>query len=56
MKLAFRSVALLAVVFAGVTVIASALGAANLGTAATAGQVAFVGALVALMALEGRRR
>ena len=36
-------------VFAGVTAAAAALGAANLGTAATFGQIAFVLALTALL-------
>jgi hypothetical protein len=45
-----RHVALLAAVFAAVTVLAEALGAANLGTAATFGQLAFVIALTGLLA------
>ncbi len=36
-------------VFAAVTGAAAALGAANLGTAATFGQIAFVGALTAIL-------
>lgn len=48
-----RDIAILAAVFVAVTALASALGAANLGTAATFGQVAFVGVLVALM-VRGR--
>lgn len=39
----------LAGVFLVVTAIAAALGAANLGTAATAGQVAFAAVLVVLL-------
>ena len=45
-----RHVALLAAVFAGATALASALGAANLGTAMTFGQLAFVIALTGLLA------
>jgi hypothetical protein len=41
--------ALLAGVFLGVTLIALALGATNLGTAATFGEIAFAGALVWLL-------
>jgi hypothetical protein len=41
--------ALLAAVFAGVTLVALALGATNLGTALTFGQIAFAGALVWLL-------
>jgi hypothetical protein len=42
-------VAVLAGVFAVVTLIALALGATNLGTAATFGQIAFAGTLVWLL-------
>jgi hypothetical protein len=42
-------VALLAAVFAGVTLLALALGATNLGTAATFGEMAFAGTLVWLL-------
>ena len=48
-----RDIAILAAVFVAVTALASALGAANLGTAATFGQVAFFGTLVTLM-VRGR--
>ena len=41
-----RHLAVLAVVFLAVTAISYALGAANLGTAATFGQLAFVATLV----------
>ncbi len=44
-----RDFAILAAVFLGVTALAEVLGAANLGTAATFGQVAFVVTLVGLM-------
>ena len=40
---------MLAGVFAAVTLLALALGAANLGTAAAFGQIAFAGALVWLL-------
>lgn len=49
-----RNSLLLLAVFAIVTAIASAAGAANLGTAMTFGQVAFALTLVALMLLGGR--
>ncbi len=49
-----RNALLLVAVFAIVTAIASAAGAANLGTAMTFGQVAFAIALVALMLTGGR--
>ena len=45
-----RHVAILATVFAGVTALAQALGAANLGTAATFGQLAFVIVLTGILA------
>jgi hypothetical protein len=48
-------VAVLVVVFAVVTLIASVAGAKNLGTAATFGQVAFGITLVALMLLSPRK-
>ena len=41
-----RGIAFLLAVFVVVTAIAALLGAANLGTAATFGQIAFAGALV----------
>jgi long-subunit fatty acid transport protein len=44
-----RDLALLTILFVLVTAVASALGAANLGTAATFGQIAFVLALTALL-------
>ena len=44
-----RDLAILAAVFLGVTALAEVLGAANLGTAATFGQVAFVVVLVGLL-------
>jgi hypothetical protein len=44
-----RDLALLTVVFAVVTAVASLLGAANLGTAASFGQGAFVLALTGLL-------
>jgi hypothetical protein len=44
-----RDLAILAAVFVAVTAVAEALGAANLGTAATFGQIAFVLVLVALI-------
>jgi hypothetical protein len=44
-----RDVAILIAVFALVTAAAEALGAANVGTAATFGQVAFVGALMVIL-------
>ena len=47
-----RQVALLVAVFAAVTALAEALGAANLGTAMTFGQLAFVVTLTALMATK----
>ena len=40
-----RDVAVLIVVFVAATALAAALGAANLGTAATFGQIAFVAAV-----------
>ena len=40
-----RHLAVLAIIFVATTAVASALGAANLGTAATFGQLAFVVAL-----------
>ncbi len=49
-----RDLTILAVVFAGVTAIADALGAENLGTAATFGQIAFVIVLLVLIT-RGRR-
>jgi hypothetical protein len=45
-----RHAALLAIVFVVVTAVAEALGAANLGTAASFGQLAFVIVLTALLA------
>ncbi len=48
-----RDLGLLALVFVAVTALAEALGAANLGTAATLGQIAFI---VALGAVLVRRR
>ena len=47
-------VALLAAVFVAVTLIVLALGATNLGTAATFGQIAFAGALVWLLLTRPR--
>lgn len=47
-----RVVALLLAVFAVVTAVAELLGAANLGTAMTFGQLAFAGTLVALLVRE----
>jgi hypothetical protein len=44
-----RDLVILAAVFAAATAAASVLGAANLGTAAGFGQIAFVVALVALL-------
>ena len=44
-----RGIAFLLAVFVVVTAIAALLGAANLGTAATFGQIAFAGALVFLL-------
>ena len=44
-----RDLAILAFVFVAVTALAELLGAANLGTAATFGQVAFIGTLLALL-------
>ena len=46
MRRVTREVLALLAVFLGVTAIAALLGAANLGTAATFGQIAFAGALV----------
>jgi hypothetical protein len=48
-----RSAALCLAVFLAVTLIAWALGAANLGTAATFGQLAFV-AMLAYVIIAGR--
>ncbi|MEA2126507.1 MAG: hypothetical protein QOI80_3289 [Solirubrobacteraceae bacterium] len=45
-----RDLTILAVVFVGVTAVAAALGAANLGTAATFGQIAFILTLAGLLA------
>jgi hypothetical protein len=44
-----RGILFLLAVFVVVTAIAALLGAANLGTAATFGQIAFAGALVYLL-------
>ena len=44
-----RGIAFLLCVFVAVTALASLLGAANLGTAATIGQIAFAAALVWLL-------
>ena len=44
-----RDLAILAAVFVGVTALAEALGAENLGTAATFGQIAFVIVLLGLL-------
>jgi hypothetical protein len=44
-----RDLALLTLVFAAVTALASLLGAANLGTAATFGQIAFVLTLTGIL-------
>jgi hypothetical protein len=44
-----RDLALLTVVFVAATAVAAALGAANLGTAATFGQLAFVLALTGVL-------
>jgi hypothetical protein len=44
-----RDLTILAAVFVGVTAVAAALGAANLGTAATFGQIGFVLALTGLL-------
>ena len=44
-----RDVAILAFAFALATIVAEALGAANLGTAMTFGQLAFVATLTALI-------
>lgn len=49
-----RNALLLLATFAVVTAIASAAGAANLGTAMTFGQVAFAIVLVTLMLVGGR--
>lgn len=49
MSRAARDLALLAAVVAGVTLLALALGAANLGTALTFGQIAFAAALMWVM-------
>ncbi len=46
MPTVLRDISLLTGTFAGTTAIASAAGAANLGTAAGIGQIAFSGALV----------
>jgi hypothetical protein len=46
MRRVTREVLALLAVFLGVTAIAALLGAANLGTAATFGQIAFAAALV----------
>jgi hypothetical protein len=45
----WRGIAILLAVFVGVTLIADLLGAANLGTAATFGQIAFAGVLMYLI-------
>jgi hypothetical protein len=45
----WRGIAILLGVFVGVTAIAELLGAANLGTAATFGQIAFAGTLMYLL-------
>jgi hypothetical protein len=47
-----RDLAVLAAVFALVTAVAEAAGAANLGTAATFGQIAFVVTLTGLLAVR----
>ena len=52
MSRALTDVAILAVVFAGTTAFAEALGAANLGTAMGIGQIAFAMALVALLVIR----
>jgi hypothetical protein len=44
-----RDLALLTIAFVATTAVAAALGAANLGTAATFGQIAFVAVLAALL-------
>ncbi len=44
-----RDLVTVSAVFAGVTALAAALGAANLGTAATFGQIAFILVLTAVM-------
>ena len=44
-----RDLAILAFVFVAVTALAELLGAANLGTAASFGQIAFVGVLLLLL-------
>jgi hypothetical protein len=44
-----RATAILLGIFVGVTLVAELLGAANLGTAATFGQLAFLAALVWLV-------
>lgn len=52
-----RDLAILVAVFLGVTVLAEVLGAENLGTAATFGQIAFVIVLVGLLTRgRGSRR
>lgn len=48
-----RQIAILAVVFVAVTALAELLGAPNLGTAATFGQIAFILALAAML-VRGR--
>jgi hypothetical protein len=47
-----RDLLILLAVFAGVTLVADLAGAANLGTAATFGQIAFMAAVVALILLR----
>ncbi|MEA2168001.1 MAG: hypothetical protein QOF76_1301 [Solirubrobacteraceae bacterium] len=47
-----RKLALLVAVFVGVTALAELLGAANLGTAATFGQIAFILAVGVLIVRE----
>jgi hypothetical protein len=49
-----RELAILAAAFAGATLLAELLGAANLGTALTFGTIAFMIAVLALMLLPRR--
>jgi hypothetical protein len=49
-----RDLAIAVAVFAVVTAVAELLGAANLGTAATFGQIAFLGTILALILLRDR--
>ena len=49
MSRAFVDLGLLAAVFAGVAAVAELLGAANMGTALTFGELAFTAALLAIL-------